>query len=121
MNHLKIFRFDLVPNPTGFGYYVIKFVILPIMIYDGLPSAPTRVLKLLRMRSTRRAFRRDMRRQNPVQIMEMALWNVPSWKKAGLTLADLKVKKINPWKARYVVAIDKKKEVDPMIRQTLNG
>ena len=51
MNHLKIFRFDAIPSPSGRGYVLIKFVILPIMIYDGLPDAPERVLNLLVSRS----------------------------------------------------------------------
>ena len=59
MNHLKIFRFDAIPSPSGKGYVIIKFVILPIMIYDGLPDAPERVLNLLLSRLAVRVDNRD--------------------------------------------------------------
>merc|ERR1719334_872103 len=108
MNHLKIFRFDAIPSTNGKGYVLIKFVILPIMIYDGMPDAPDRVLDLLVARSTRRLFRKETWRLRPLDAMEMALSNVAAWKTAGVTLGDLKARKINPWKSRYVVSVDVK-------------
>jgi len=108
MNHLKIFRFDAIPSSSGKSYTLVKFVILPIMIYDGIPDAPERLLNLIVSRSTRRLFRKETWRLRPLDVMEMALNNVPGWKSAGLCLGDLKTRKINPWKSRYVVSIDVK-------------
>ena len=60
------------------------------------------------IRATRRLFRKETRRQRPLDAMEMALNQVAAWKTAGVTLGDLKARKINPWKSRYVVSLDVK-------------